>query len=64
MDFNYTATGKAIGFKIDEFAGDDLLQFPIERARSRFAAFSVLLHTACIAGYGWVLYQRTVTLPF
>jgi hypothetical protein len=64
MDFNYRATAKKIGFKIDKVAGDDLRQFPIERARSRFAIVYVLLHTACVVGYGWALHQRTVRLPY
>jgi hypothetical protein len=60
MDFNYKATAKIIGFKIDKVAGDDLRKFPIERARSRFVIIYVLLHTACLAGYGWSLHQKIV----
>jgi len=60
MDFNYRATAKIIGFKIDKAAGDDLRKFPIERARSRFVVVYVLLHTACLAGYGWSLPEKIV----
>ncbi|KAE9364784.1 putative major facilitator superfamily transporter [Stipitochalara longipes BDJ] len=58
MDFNYRFMAKTIGFKIDKVAGDDLRKFPIERARSRFVVVYVLLHTACLVGYGWSLHQK------
>jgi hypothetical protein len=60
MDFNYRVTAKTIGFKIDKVAGDDLRKFPIERARSRFIVAYMLLHTACLVGYGWSLHQKIV----
>jgi hypothetical protein len=50
MDFNYRAMAKIIGFKIDKAAGEDLREFPIERARSGLVVVYVLLHTACLAG--------------
>jgi hypothetical protein len=60
MDFNYRATTKITGFEIDKVAGDDLRKLSIERARSRFVVVYVLLHTACLAGYGWSLHQEIV----
>jgi len=46
MAFNYRAMAKIIGFKIDKAAGEDLREFPIERARSGLVVVYVLLHTA------------------
>ena len=62
MDYNYRMTANKIGFKIDKVVGDDLTHYPIERARSRFAVVQVILHSACILGYGWALDRRVVSL--
>ncbi|KKY18183.1 putative major facilitator superfamily [Phaeomoniella chlamydospora] len=58
MDYNYCITAKNIGWKVDRVAGDDLSNFPIERARSRGSIPLLVLSTAALCGYGWaVAYQ-------
>lgn len=53
MDYNYKIIAKKIGWKVDKVAGDDLLQFPIERARVRGSYSLLILSTAVLLGYGW-----------
>ncbi|CAN9391776.1 unnamed protein product [Alternaria alternata] len=55
MDFNYRVTAKANNITVDKVVGDDLLTFPIERARSRMSWLLIPISTAVIVGYGWVL---------
>lgn len=53
MDYNYRVTAKKIGWTVDTVAGDDLNQFPIERARSRGSFWLLAISTATLIGYGW-----------
>lgn len=55
MDYNYKVTAKKIGWTVDKVAGDDLKQFPIERARSRGSFWLLLISTATLVGYGWAV---------
>ncbi|KAK6849086.1 MFS general substrate transporter [Apiospora arundinis] len=58
MDWNYRKTAKQAGWEIDRQGGDDLSQFPIERARARLAWLFMTLQCACILGYGWSVHFR------
>lgn len=53
MDWNYKTTAKKIGHTIDKVSGDDLNQFPIERARARGSWWLLVLYMLALAGYGW-----------
>jgi multidrug resistance protein len=53
MDYNYKATARKIGWIIDSVAGDDLTNFPIERARSRGSYWLLVISTTTLVGYGW-----------
>jgi MFS family permease len=58
LDWNYRRTAKELGLTIDKTKTDDLLNFPIERARIRTIKPLVLLSACLIAGYGWLLDKR------
>lgn len=59
MDMNYRHVATADGFPIDRIRGDDVTQFPIEKARSR-GSIRILLASLCVVvGYGWVVERRT-----
>ncbi|KKY27862.1 putative major facilitator superfamily [Phaeomoniella chlamydospora] len=50
LDNNYDRAAREMGFTVDKVKGDDLTNFPIERARSRWCAYLLLLSLAAIAG--------------
>jgi len=60
MDYNYRSTAKANNITVDKVAGDDLVKFPIEKARSRLSWLLIPTSTAVIVGYGWVLRKEIV----
>lgn len=55
MDYNYGSTAKATGRTVDKVSGDDLKDFPIERARARGTPILLVISTATIIGYGWAV---------
>lgn len=59
MDRNYKATARSIGHTIDKVSGDDLNNFPIERARARGSYYLLAIYIAALAGYGWSVQART-----
>ena len=59
MDWNYKTTARSIGHTIDTVSGDDLDDFPIERARARGSYYLLAIYTAALAGYGWSVQART-----
>lgn len=60
MDHDYRVIATAAGFSIDRTKGDDLANFPIEKARLRSIWYYVAISTACTVGYGWTLQVRAV----
>lgn len=64
MDRNYKTTAKKIGLTIDIDRGDDLDNFPIEKARTRGSWYLLGTLTCALIGYGWALEQRShVNIP-
>lgn len=64
MDRNYEITAKQIGHTIDRDCGDDINQFPIEKARTRGAWWLLGILTIVLIGYGWALDRRShVSIP-
>lgn len=59
LDYNYAVTARKIGFTINSTSGDDLSDFPIERARTRFSVIYLPLHAALLSGYGWIAENRS-----
>ncbi|KAH9909775.1 major facilitator superfamily transporter [Xylariomycetidae sp. FL2044] len=55
MDWNYRCVAKEVGFSIDRVRGDDMKNFPIERARSRWSITIIVMSVGLIVGYGWVV---------
>lgn len=53
MDWNYKKVAESIGHHIDRVAGDNLDEFPIERARARGSWWLLIVYTFTLAGYGW-----------
>lgn len=58
MDWNYKATARSVGHTIDKVSGDDLNNFPIERARARGSYYLLAVYIAALAGYGWSVEAR------
>lgn len=53
MDFNYKTTARKAGRTIDKVSGDDLDDFPIERARACGSWYLLAVYICVLAGYGW-----------
>jgi MFS family permease len=58
MDHNYRAVARQIGMTVDKRSGDDLLKFPIERARTRYSYVMLVISTATMLGYGWSIQKH------
>lgn len=58
MDLNYKTTARSIGHTIDKVSGDDLNDFPIERARARGSYYLLAVYITALAGYGWSVEAR------
>ena len=58
MDWNYKATARSIGHTIDKVSGDDLKNFPIERARAKSSHYLLAVYITALAGYGWSAQAR------
>ncbi|KAG7048400.1 major facilitator superfamily transporter [Colletotrichum scovillei] len=56
LDWNYRRIASQIGFAIDRHRGDDLLKFPIEKARLQPVYPAVAVGLAALTAYGWVLH--------
>jgi len=62
IDRDYQKTAAAAGFTVNKTKGDDLSDFPIEKARLRSIWYFMGLSIACTVGYGWSVEMRTVSL--
>jgi multidrug resistance protein len=58
MDYNYKATARKINWIIDSVSGDNLKDFPIERARARGSGWLLLVSTIGLIGYGWTVHYQ------
>lgn len=59
MDYNYRVTARSAGWDDSKKAtGEELLQFSIERSRSRGSYVGLVVSTATMVGYGWALQKR------
>lgn len=55
LDRNYRRVASQIGFSIDRKNGDDLRDFPIEKARIEVTWPLLTAGLVCVIGYGWAL---------
>ena len=55
MDYNYKRIARKEGFTIDRKRGDDLRNFPLEKARIQILYPPLFLGIAALLCYGWVL---------
>lgn len=53
MDSNYKVTARKAGHTIEKVSGDDLDEFPIEKARARGSWYFLAVYICGLAGYGW-----------
>jgi hypothetical protein len=60
MDWNYRVVANANQITVDKVVGNDLAEFPIEKARSRLSWLLIPISTVIIISYGWVLRSRIV----
>jgi hypothetical protein len=60
MDTAYRNARTARGLPTDKAVGDDLDNFPIEKARLRVMWVPILLNVGLILGFGWVLHYHLV----
>lgn len=59
VDRNYKVTARRAGWDDAKKAtGKEMLQFPIERSRSRGSYLGLVVSTATMVGYGWALDGR------
>lgn len=59
LDHNYRTVARRTGRDEDKKpSGGDLLDFPIEKSRTRGSFAGLLISTATMAGYGWALHQH------
>ena len=59
LDWNYRRIAHKIGFAIDYRRGDDLSQFPIEKARIQPVYPFLIVGIGSVIAYGWVLQAET-----
>lgn len=58
MDVNYKRVAKQAGFRIDLKRGDDMRNFPLEKARIQVFIIPLYIGIAAILCWGWVLEQN------
>ena len=64
LDRDYRITAKAHNITINKVEGDDLLTFPIEKARLRSVFIPIGIVIVSAIGYGWSLFTRAVGTLF
>ena len=64
MDYNYRVTAHQIGHTVNRVQGDDIYEFPIERARARWCSCLLVASMSGFMGYGWTLVERVhISVP-
>lgn len=60
MNRDYRLIARSHNIVVDHVRGDDLTEFPIEKARFRSIWYFITATGSCTIGYGWALHFRTV----
>ena len=58
MDLNYRRVAKQVGMPVDLKRGDDMRNFPIEKARIQVFIPFLYIGLACLLCWGWILEQN------
>ena len=58
MDHNYKRVARKAGFPVDIRRGDDMRNFPLEKARIQVVWVMVYIGIAAFVTYGWALEQN------
>lgn len=61
MNRDYCLTARDHNIVINAISGDDLTDFPIEKARFRSIWYSISVSGVCTTGYGWALHSMMVS---
>lgn len=64
MNRDYRLTARDHNIVINAISGDDLTDFPIEKARFRSIWYSIGASGVCTTGYGWALHFKTVSVQY
>ncbi|KAL8643679.1 MAG: hypothetical protein Q9226_008192 [Calogaya cf. arnoldii] len=56
LDRNYRITAKSHNLPVDKVRGDNLLTFPVKKARLRSASLPTVIAAVTFMGYGWSLH--------
>ncbi|KAF2201545.1 MFS general substrate transporter [Delitschia confertaspora ATCC 74209] len=59
MDWNYRRVAKKVGMAIDRKRGDNLQNFPLERVRLMVSIPFIVIGSATLLCYGWVIWLET-----
>ena len=60
MNRDYAIVARENNYTIDRIKGDNLAEFPIEKARLRSVWYLLVVVVLAIAGYGWSIFARAV----
>jgi hypothetical protein len=60
MKRNNRAVAKQLGWEGDNLDSEDMQEFPVERARARFAWIFVIMQCVWIICYGWTIHYKLV----
>ncbi|KAL7931206.1 major facilitator superfamily domain-containing protein [Trichoderma chlorosporum] len=58
QDWNYSRVARSHGFSVDKKRGDDLTNFPIEKARLNIVWPFVYVGAVAIIGFGWAAHTK------
>ncbi|KAL4952226.1 hypothetical protein BDW69DRAFT_185629 [Aspergillus filifer] len=65
LDYNYKVTARKHNQPTDRVSGDNLRDFPRERARSRGTYYLIIILTGTLLAYGWtVQHGKHFSIPF
>ncbi|KAI1332864.1 major facilitator superfamily transporter [Xylariaceae sp. FL0255] len=58
MDVNYSHEARKVGITTERERGEDIAEFPIERARSRGSTLIIAISIGAVVGYGWAIQKH------
>lgn len=61
LDYDYRIIARKYNININVRSGDDVTDFPIEKARFRSIWYMISAAGVCMVGYGWALHSKLVS---